>query len=448
MHAQPETIKEGSNMKKMRAAISTAITLMLLLTLIPSAYAYETVQTQGGQNVQQVQQKRVTETQSTQEYSRLIQEFDVEEYGGSQESYPEYYAGAYIDGKGELIVLTTEDTATVKDEIKAATDNPNVASKKAPYSYNYLNELMDQIHDRLANRLELGIASAQDEHSLDPLLSIVGFGVYDDKNCIIVEIDGISPQKIAAFKQLVSSSPAIRFEEGNPVYATVGAPSDTAPDGTSTRGMQSSHLSVGANALASPITVGLNLGEGLIIGGSGYSLGFRARRTVNGTTQYGFVTAAHGTSTNQGVSASSYGQVGTIRSRQFSGTVDAAFVQVTPGSNFSVTNSIRGTGLTLSGNGSAIPSVGSTIHKSAYTTGGTSGTVQSINYQTQYLGTTLTHTIKATYHSAGGDSGGCVYFLPSTGVPSLVGITTAAGSGYSVCIRAEDIVNALGVMNY
>jgi streptogrisin B len=357
----------------------------------------------------------------------MMQAIGTDDYGGTAENFPDYFAGAYVDDAGRLVVQTTSESPAVRSKLEAITQNPKIVLEHAQYSQNYLDEIRELVLDGLTSRS----ASRADKPMAELLQSIAGFGTPLNTNHLVVDMVGITPEKIQCFQENICSSPAIWFAEGH--RFTFG---DVESE-PSVKNNDSKQLSAIGPA---PLYAGDYV--------SGYSLGFRAKKVVSGVTLYGFVTAGHLNTVGQGMINSAAQHLGTIRVRQFSGSVDAAFVDSTT-SQVSVTNNIRGTQQQLSANGTMMPSVGVTVKMSGHTSGVKTGQVVSNNYATYIRGVYFTNLIVIGYRSADGDSGGCVF--SNNSAPSLVGISVAAaedGSALSLCVKAGNILSALGVTNY
>ena len=185
---------------------------------------------------------------------------------------------------------------------------------------------------------------------------------------IIVTILDVNDQKIKQFKEKISDSNAIVFEKGTPMTAD---------------------FSVGLGSTIAVVT------EKAILNGSA---GFRCQRIVNGTAYNGFVIAGHGLPDgNLLVRDSSQNTIGSINGKQFSGSVDAAFVNA---SNCTI-DSTACNGATIKGN--------------HYTTSYPRGaTVVSCG-----LGTSSTGTIKSSSVTVNLGIYGVQFLLTSTGTMGI-----------------------------
>ncbi len=137
--------------------------------------------------------------------------------------------------------------------------------------------------------------------------------------------------------------------------------------------------------------------------------------------------------------------VGEVIKRQFSGSVDAAFVKMTtsaivPSRYTRYVNSSGGKGDTYMMCAScaygSVPSIGQTVYKSGHTTYLTSSQVASTNYTVNYAneGVTLTNMIKTTTcFSDHGDSGSNVFTKEHGNVYETVGVISG-GDGATCSI--------------
>ena len=147
-----------------------------------------------------------------------------------------------------------------------------------------------------------------------------------------------------------------------------------------------------------------------IHGVGGGSAGYKAKLTVNGVKKIGFVTAAHVTGGGNIYTGWTHSiKIGNMIVEQNSGSVDAAFVELTGSNTF--TNQVDGYNITAGV--SVIPAIGGTVYKIGDASQTTSGTCLSNINSTQWLinGTyvTFTNLCETTAYSTNGDSGGLMY---------------------------------------
>ncbi|WP_040198099.1 hypothetical protein [Candidatus Soleaferrea massiliensis] len=174
----------------MKKRIVVVLTLLTLLTglLLVSANEPEALS-----------QKSASQEEANRQYNQIYQQLPDRSI-----SYPPYYAGAYIDENNQLVVLVTEEGLAEKETLKKITGNDDLQIRLAAYSYGYLQSLMDDIQAHMP------------EHVIDDGQSLLITSAYikDDQNCIMVSLNNLTDENISKFKQDVSNSPAIRFEEG------------------------------------------------------------------------------------------------------------------------------------------------------------------------------------------------------------------------------------------
>ena len=121
-------------------ALLTTLSLLvtnLLLTTVSAAPA--------GENVDRNQ------TASNIAYNEMLNAFSETRLGRSlmrledlnnADVFPDYYAGAYLNGSGNLVVLLTQDTDQTRASIRSAAKKSDVLFQSAPYasvSYTHLS---------------------------------------------------------------------------------------------------------------------------------------------------------------------------------------------------------------------------------------------------------------------------------------------------------------------
>lgn len=190
------------------------------------------------------------------------------------------------------------------------------------------------------------------------------------------------------------------------------------------------------------LQIGTIMAGGAVSIGTTYSVAFPCKRTVSGATQYGFVTAAHGTYTGQAVSAGGQ-SIGTIAVRKYGGNTDAAFVRIT-NSNWSASYMIQCSSQTLTKT-SVNPAVNTTVYKCGNGSGHKAGTVKSTSVSFfAEDGTAMTGLTSATYNRAKGDSGGIVY----NGSRQICGVHHGGDDTYAFFTKSTYVRDNLGVSLY
>lgn len=331
------------------------------------------------------------QSESAENYQELQDMLSVSSY--SNDSFVENYGGAYIDDNGNLVVyLKNTDNNSVRRLKEIDSD---VVIKSCQYSFNELTGIMNQLNNYKLD----GTGEFADQFNY--------YKLSDSENKIIVELEELTDENIAKFKENVCNSTAITFEQAT-------------DDGVD--------------------EVDINAGSQITSTSSSASVGYRAKR--NGVV--GIVTAAHFVKSGDTVKANGT-KIGTCEVSTYSGAVDAAFVKITNGTP---TNTIDGMGTTLSTTISE-PGVGTVINKRGMTTGATSGKVVSTNASWTINGVTFTNLTSATYDADSGDSGGIVYsYVSSTGKRLTLGIHKGRKDGYAHYVKANEINRSLGTSRY
>lgn len=422
-------------MKKVTKRLSLMLAILFIFALFNAfAIAPETNEF--------LSEERISiEYQSNLAYSKILESFGVNAIlieGEDQSKYPEhpeygeYYAGAYLNDEGKLVVLlATEEnnnysnsniisdeiqtskeisklSAELKNvaiEIKEIAEDETVIFQTAKYSYAYLTELMDYFN----SEFEKNVKNPESIWS-----EITGFELLDDKNCISINILNLDDKKIERFKNEVINSDAIVFSE--------------------------------SGGYAESTATSLYAGNAVTCNGYGGSIGYQCRILKNGTYFYGFVTAAHLMRTlNTSAYNSSNTLIGYTHSIQYGGKVDAAFVNTYSG--ITMTNKIQSSSGTATVAATTMtPAVNSTICKAGASTYYATGKVTSLSKTAYYQddNVTLTNLIAASNVTVAGDSGGIVY--DSSGY--IIGITTGQENGTLLAVTASNIYAAIGAFPY
>ena len=119
--------------------------------------------------------------------------------------YPNYYGGSYIDDKGGLVILSTDNVDSVVEDLKLRAKSSNFKVEECEYSLNELQSLNKKLGDFFEN-----IKIAND-------LKWVSVGIDIINNKVSVDLEDCSEQIIAKFKSMVSDSPMIKFNEVSPI---------------------------------------------------------------------------------------------------------------------------------------------------------------------------------------------------------------------------------------
>lgn len=310
------------------------------------------------------------------------------------EDFPDYYAGAYINQNHELVVLVTDNAASVRRMAKAQAQGSNLNFREAVHSYADLVRCMDEITSYWNNG--------------NTEFSALKYAYIDDYgNRIVVGSQRMDDEYMSFLQRELKYFDLIEFCECGDVDGAITLESTTVNCFTTI------HPSTVASPAAEP--------------SEQMSFGFKAKKVINGVTKYGFVTAKHAIDVgeyavclNQNSIYRHIGKciysVGLVES----GSVDAAFVEHTNTSEFQLSGTFVNTDArpnvtrTTSQQYKTL-SQGSTIYKCGAVTRETQGNVASVSF-TINVGTTIycRDLGLANYYSQGGDSGGLVYSVNST----------------------------------
>ena len=337
------------------------------------------------------------QSKASEAYQKLIKSFGTVGIPDASD-FPEYYGGAYINDEGKLVINVTSNTTSISQDFNKRTGTDEFILKPSKYSFKMLTKIMDTLNTYKLKKADSPISANFNSYAL-----------LDAQNSIVVYLDEYNQEQIEAFKKQVLDSSAIEFKKAT------GKVKDE---------------------------INVNPGSSITSGGSGGSVGYRARR--GGVD--GIITAGHVAAFNADVEKD-----GTIfascTAREFSGSVDASFCRIT-NSNYTPTNTLEGTSNTLSTTISE-PGVGTVINKIGASTGHTSGKIISTNASATYLGVTFTNLTSADYVSAAGDSGGIVYsYIISTNTRLTLGIHVASDGTTRYYVKANQINSALGTSRY
>ena len=142
---------------------------------------------------------------------------------------------------------------------------------------------------------------------------------------------------------------------------------------------------------------------------------------------------------------------GRVKKRQYSGSVDAAFVATNL--LYTLTNDLAfpnssNTITYLDNTMCPVLILGQTIAHDGYSTHYQSGSITSLNYSNTFNGVLFTNLILTNYSSSGGDSGGPA-FIPSTVYGGRVaGIHKGSTPDGKVVVNADYIESAFNYVRY
>nr|WP_325297008.1 hypothetical protein [uncultured Dysosmobacter sp.] len=322
-------------------------------------------------------EQRANEDQAILQYQSLMGEIAATPLMSEVTQYPDYYGGAYLNDDGNLVVkvLPTTSLAT-RAAISSTTNNPDVIFESAEYSLNSLNAVKDLIDNALETK---GTAENADYANL--LNSITEVILSQKDSTITVRIHEMTQDKVNSFSEHFGEMDFIIFEEGEfPETTATWYPGGSVWHRTNDT----------------------------------FSLGWPADFYSNsGSIETGVVTAGHCVSVGDdvnGLSGSSFTQIGTCIDRIFSGSCDGALIELEPGQ--SISNQTDYQNATLNRSRITVVLEGSTIYKEGAATIYTTGTILSTNATAVYsdLNTTIRNLIYSTNNCVRGDSGGIVYY--------------------------------------
>lgn len=300
------------------------------------------------------------------------------------EDYPNYYGGSYLNDDGKLVIYAVGNIADCQSRIgEIIENNDDYILKQALYSYKEILELKEQFDD-------LEMTEEQEEI----FANITAYGPNEKDNLLMVEMNILDKARISKFKQLVSDSEMIVFKKG-----------DFSETQTTTRP-----------------------GQGVRNSQSGRStLTIRARRNP-GSGPMGFIMSGHGTRhLGEIIRNLSNTNIGTIEMRHWAGNMDAAFCQIRTGT---LSNQLIQNNMAL-GPATTTAPVNTSVFLAGDTSGIRSGTVAATNLTVTVSGVRMTGLSRASYTSAGGDSGGPIYRTVSGNRP-IVGNHIASNGHFGL----------------
>lgn len=364
----------------------------------------------------------IQERMQIQTYDETIEE--SEEKNGVN-YYQEYYGGSYID-VDKLIVCVT-DTYACSQFGKDILNEESVEFKKVDFSFNELLDLRSDIEDKLIAYYEE--YKDIDTAEFDLLSTIAGIGISQRDNCIVIDIANLTEEKENTFWSLF----------GENEHICLNGTTDMNKDAAVFKPGRALYSILSSRVIRT-------------------SMGYRALWKPKDKAVYGFTSCAHGIQDSidkkiyMGVKCEKV--MGTVRTKKYSGSVDASFIQIASGHSVGTTvkysDSIGGTVnpdtiasniyMTSVREGSLVYRIGSTTFK-------TVGVITDTDYKTTINGTTFINMTKTTNPIKQGDSGGIVYtYYDSKYVPC--GIIKGFGTDFSFYIKASRVAETIHVYPY
>ena len=326
--------------------------------------------------------------------------------------FPDYYAGAYVNKNGNLVVLLTKaydegSLEVAKSALKEAGHADNLLFRTVETSYAELVDIMSALYV---------FCESDDYKNSD--FTIQGFEIKDDRNCVVIYIDTLDDDALKKVRSSIKNPEPVEFcfqEAGEEETYTVNCGTEI--------GKTSTNMT--------------------------FSIGYPAVYTnTSGVDVNGFITCGHSFSSNT-TAVSVYcpsGYIGNLNpsKKQYSGTVDAAFVTL----NGSVVDTYVGTtNISLNLYGSIVVPVGGSVKMYGMASLEQDGVVLVASYASTGTTPHLTDMVKTDYASAGGDSGGivCSRYMRRNYYVAGIQSRKAKDGSYSVYCKVGNINSALGV---
>lgn len=120
----------------------------------------------------------------------------------SDKTYPEYYAGTYVDKQGNNVVLLKVDTKENRKEIcsKLGITESKTKFEVAKYSYEYLTQLQNKISEKMTKK---------------ELPFVISSSIIEDKNWIEVQVTTNKESELKKIKELdtIGGAISIRYSK-------------------------------------------------------------------------------------------------------------------------------------------------------------------------------------------------------------------------------------------
>lgn len=329
---------------------------------------------------------------ATVNYNRLMNSFS-RNLSGTEYDFPDYYGGAYIDQNNNLVLNVIGDLERCKNAISLRIDDSSVQYKPVSVSYNELRGIINSV-----------VKFKKENPSDDLAANISAWGIDQTTNKVRIYLKNPTSTKMLSFKEKISASNAVQFLTAR----------------------------------------GLTVDDATIYAGNPIDNGTAGYRAKKGSKE-GMVTAGHVVSLNSFMKTTGNTSFALCSARQYEGTVDAAFCELT-NLSYSFSNTIYDLQATLS-TSVFNPSVGSTVFKVGQTTGLTTGVVKDTDFGYTINNVTFNNLTATDYEADSGDSGGIVYYM-SGSIRYTAGIHKGRSSGYSAYCKAAQINSALGLTRY
>lgn len=122
------------------------------------------------------------------------------------ENIPDYYGGAFINDKGNLVINIRGNLQKGKSEFIKIIGAGNVLFQNKKYSYKELNDIMNFLNE-----------FAQNPQNRDKMKNVPCWSLMELENYVEVCMIENTPEKQAEFRKNVLDSDAIRFRKSGPM---------------------------------------------------------------------------------------------------------------------------------------------------------------------------------------------------------------------------------------
>ncbi len=396
--------------------IKRMIASLLSMILLLSSCAFSTTALENDidnifANMEYDNEFYITQNESVKVYNEMLEAFSRESnqtYSLSSkntgQNYPEYYGGAYIDEKGELVVLVTEKTNTINSKVRQATGSSSIVTTElCNVSYNEMCYVIDFLSDKIDVLESQGVT-----------IDTIGDDIMNGK--VVISIVDWNYEKEEKVRDLIDCDflSFVNSKGAENTSSTVGGGYGISSDsGTSTAGFAATYSNGGA--------------VGLVVAGHAFP-NFGDYAYYNGN-YIGFVweTACY-----------------------YESTADVSFI--TPDSDVNITAVLKNNGRVMSGSTLDIP-VNTTVYmygnRSSLQSGKVTATNMTISYSNS--GCRFKKQVRATYSSQAGDSGAPILFYDGNYDGNSCYLIYGIHSGHNTSLGVsyfspyKNIVNELGI---
>ena len=345
----------------------------------------------------------------------------------NENQYVDYYGGSYISNNKLNVCVT--DMAYSSELRQNISCNNDLNIQEVKYSMNELINFQTNLENQYLKLYE--IYSDTDSEEFNLLSSVTGIGMDVIKNSIYVDIMDLTREKENTFFTLFGTYDYLILNHVESPYE------------------EQSSFKPGRALYVKIQDDNGNLKVYRV------SMGYRAYWKPKDKAVYGFTSCAHVVRNSidkkiyMGTKCEKV--LGTIRTKKYSGSVDASFIEIANGHTVSMTvkysdSKLNSVNPDVIGANAYMVSVstGTTVYKVGSTTGKTGAMVTSTNHTVTYDGTvTLNNMTRTNARSESGDSGGIVYtmynsrYLPA----GTVSGSDSMGMIYSKAVRAAETIH-------